>query len=139
MNREGSHLAPAGDRPTLAGRCASSGSRTRLGGTFAHTTTIRPATYPACMKGLRTVSLAAIVVGALLLVGTLATPTCRNYAGTARDSGYPCKLQRSSGSTEFIWSRTSSTSIPRAEVVAIIVVGIGLVAYRRGRRRSPAP
>ena len=54
------------------------------------------------MSGLRLLSIAAIVVGAALFVGTLAVPTCRNYAGTSRDSGYPCKLQRSSGAT---WTR----------------------------------
>ncbi len=85
------------------------------------------------MSPLRLASLAALVLGVLLLLAAFAVPTCRNFAGTARDSGYPCKVQHSSGSTEFIFSRTSSVSVPRAEVVAIVVLGLGVIGLRRSR------
>lgn len=29
-------------------------------------------------------------------------PLCRNYAGTANDSGYPCRIEHSDGSVEIL-------------------------------------
>lgn len=30
-------------------------------------------------------------------------PLCRNYSGTERDSGYPCRIDHSDGSTEYLY------------------------------------
>jgi hypothetical protein len=71
-------------------------------------------------------AIVALVVGALLLLAGFAVPTCQNYAGTARDSGYPCKIDRSSGNTDFVLSRTSTISVPLTKPLAI-GLAIGLV------------
>lgn len=82
-------------------------------------------------------SAAALVLGGLLLLGEATTPICRNSAGTARDSGYPCKLHRSSGHTQFILDRDRAITVPygRALIGLLAVGGAGgLVVVARGRR-----
>ncbi len=90
--------------------------------------------FLVAVTGLRLVSWLGLLAGLVLLLGTLVTPTCRNYAGTARDSGYPCKVQHSGGSTEFIWSSEFSMSLPRAEVVGVILAALGGFGIIRTRR-----
>ena len=55
-----------------------------------------------------------VLAGAALFIADQVTPTWRNFAGTTRDSGYPCKIDRSSGATEFVLSRGTTITVPRA-------------------------
>lgn len=64
------------------------------------------------MTGLRAVSVVLLVAGVLLIIAGIATPTCANHVGTARDSGYTCKIDRSSGMTDFLPSRPTTISVP---------------------------
>ena len=84
---------------------------------------------------LRLIALAALIVGVLLGLGELAAPDCHNAAGTAHDSGYPCRIARSSGKTEYAFSRTTTITVPRARqlTIGLIIVGVVGVAFTRRR------
>jgi hypothetical protein len=83
------------------------------------------------VPGLRLLAVTALVAGAVLLVAGLALPTCRNYAGTSRDSGYPCKISRSSGATDFVF--TSTIGVPLATPLSIGLIVLGVVGIARSR------
>lgn len=77
------------------------------------------------VSGNRILAGVALIAGLALLIATIATPTCRNYRGTARDSGYPCKLNRSSVATQFLFSAESRVSIPRGELLGLGLLALG--------------
>jgi hypothetical protein len=85
--------------------------------------------------GVRVAGIVALVIAGALLVAQIAVPTCRNYAGTARDSGYPCKIDRSSGATDFVLSRATTITLPLAWMVIIGFAVLGCVLIARSRRR----
>jgi hypothetical protein len=87
------------------------------------------------VTALKSVAVVAVIAGAALLIAGFAVPTCRNYAGTARDSGYPCKIDRSSGAIDFVFSRTSTLSVPLATPLAIVLVIGGFVGVAWSRAR----
>ncbi len=83
---------------------------------------------------MRALWVVLIVAGVFLLVAGIATPTCANYAGTARDSGYPCKIDRSSGMTDFVLSNSSTITVPLSAWIGIALVVVGGVLLGRPRR-----
>lgn len=83
----------------------------------------------------RFAGIAVLVVAAALMIAHLAVPTCRNYAGTARDSGYPCKLNRSSGATDFVLSRDTTITLPLTWVVIVGLAVLGAFLLARSRRQ----
>jgi hypothetical protein len=96
---------------------------------------VLPTHYVRPVSALRLVSAVALVVGVGLLAADLVTPQCRNYAGTARDSGYPCTVDRSGGSTDLVLSRTSTVSLPLATPLVFGLIALGAVGVARSRRR----
>lgn len=83
---------------------------------------------------MRALGIILIVAAAGLAIVSLTVPTCRNYAGTARDSGYPCRIDRSSGATDFVLSRDTTITLPLAWVVIVGLVVLGGVLLARSRR-----
>ena len=83
----------------------------------------------------RVLGIVALVIAAALFIAHLTVPTCRNYAGTARDSGYPCKLDRSSGATDFVLSRDTTITLPLAWVVIVALAVLGGFLLARSRRQ----
>lgn len=71
----------------------------------------------------------------LLGLGELAAPECRNAAGTANDSGYPCRIDHSGGESEYAFSRTTTITVPRAQQLAVGLLIIGVVGVAVTRRR----
>lgn len=90
------------------------------------------------MSARRVISIVLLVGGLVLVVAGIATPTCANYAGTAHDSGYPCKIDRSSAMTDFVLSRSTTVSVPLSAWlgVGLVVVGGVLLGRRSGRSSS---
>lgn len=86
------------------------------------------------MTPLRAVAIVLLVAGLSLVIAGIATPTCVNYAGTARDSGYPCKIDRSSGMTDFVLSRSTTVSVPLSAWLGIGLVVVGGVMLGRSAR-----
>jgi hypothetical protein len=84
---------------------------------------------------LRLIALVALIAGVLLGIGELAAPTCRNAAGTAHDSGYPCRIGHSGGTSEYAFSRTTTITVPRARQLAVGLLIIGVVGVAITRRR----
>lgn len=82
----------------------------------------------------RLAGIAALIAAGVLLVARVAVPTCRNYAGTARDSGYPYKLDRSSGATDFVLSRDTTLTLPLTWLVIIGLAVLGGLLWARSRR-----
>ena len=82
---------------------------------------------------MRTAFLVALVLGVVLLVGEFAVPECMNYAGTARDSGYPCRLDRSSGTSEYLFNKDTKIPVPFGNVLAfgLTIIGAGGLLLRR--------
>ena len=82
---------------------------------------------------MRVVFLLALVVGVVLLIGEFIVPECVNYAGTARDSGYPCRLDRSSGTSEYLFNNDLKIPVPFGNVLAfgLTIVGAGGLLLRR--------
>ena len=68
---------------------------------------------------MRTAFLVALVLGVVLLIGEFVVPECVNYAGTARDSGYPCRLDRSSGTSEYLLNKNLKIPVPFGNVLAV--------------------
>jgi hypothetical protein len=94
--------------------------------------------FPGARKDpalLRLIALAALVVGVLLGLGELAAPDCRDAAGTAHDSGYPCRIDRSSGKTEYAFSKTTTVTVPYARQLTIGLLIVGVVGVAITRRR----
>lgn len=87
------------------------------------------------MRPLTVIAALALVVGALLGLGELAAPTCANFAGTARDSGYPCRIDRSSGASDYVLSQTTTISVPFAGGLAVVLVVAGVGGLLVARRR----
>ena len=65
----------------------------------------------------------------------LAAPDCRDAAGTAHDSGYPCRIDRSSGKTEYAFSKTTTITVPYARQLMIGLLIVGVVGVAITRRR----
>lgn len=84
---------------------------------------------------LRLIALAALIAGVLLGLGELAAPDCRTAAGTANDSGYPCRIEHSGGTSEYAFSRTTTITVPRARQLAIGLLIVGVVGVAITRRR----
>jgi hypothetical protein len=82
---------------------------------------------------MRILFLIALVLGVVLLVGEFGVPECANYAGTARDSGYPCRLDRSSGASEYLLSKDLKIPVPFGNVLAfgLTIIGAGGLLLRR--------
>ena len=82
---------------------------------------------------MRAAFLVALVLGVVLLLGEFVVPECVNYAGTARDSGYPCRLDRSSGTSEYLFNKDLKIPVPFGNVVAfgLVIVGAGGLLLRR--------
>lgn len=75
----------------------------------------------------RALCIAAIVLGTILVLGeTPLVPQCRNYRGTDRDSGYPCRLDRSNGNTQYLFSSRSRITIPLGIILAVGLLGGGI-------------
>ena len=74
-------------------------------------------------------------MGVALGVGEIAAPECRNFAGTARDSGYPCRIDRSSGDSEYLFSRTRKITVPHGDGLAIGLVIARVIVLGLTRRR----
>ena len=84
------------------------------------------------MRPLGWIGAGALLPAALLLLGE-AAPLCRNYRGTSRDSGYPCRIERSSGITEYLFSADASLGVPYPLVLAAVLGAGGVLAIARGR------
>lgn len=72
-------------------------------------------------------------MGVALLIGEFVVPECVNYAGTARDSGYPCRLDRSSGTSEYLFGEDQTISVPFGTLLAfgLTIIGAGGLLLRR--------
>jgi hypothetical protein len=71
----------------------------------------------------------------LLGIGELGAPDCRNGAGTANDSGYPCQIDRSDGDTEYAFSKTTTITVPHARQLMFGLLIVGAVGVAVTRRR----
>ena len=87
------------------------------------------------MRPLTVIAVAALVVGALLGLGELAAPTCENFAGTARHSGYPCRIDRSGGASDYHLNRARTVSVPYGDELAAGLLVVGVVRLVIVRRR----
>lgn len=82
---------------------------------------------------MRIIFLTAFVLGVVMLFGEFAVPECVNYAGTAGDSGYPCRLDRSSGTSEYLFNKDLKIPVPFGNVLAfgLVIIGAGGLLFRR--------
>ena len=82
---------------------------------------------------MRAAFLVALVLGVVLLLGEFVVPECANYAGTARDSGYPCRLDRSSGTSEYLFNKDTKIPVPFGNALAfgLTIIGAGGLLLRR--------
>lgn len=109
----------------------------------------------AARKGLLTVCIVLAAWGLLVWNPTEGRPPlCTNFSGAANDSGYPCRIDHSDGSTEYLYVDDAGTvqhqtqwpalffghAIPVAVPIAASVIGllgIGVLYLTRRRRASP--
>lgn len=83
---------------------------------------------------MRLAAVGLVVTGLLLVVAGIAMPTCANYIGTDRDSGYPCKVDRSSGMTDVVFSRSTTIKVPLSAWLGVALIVTGGVLLGRPRR-----
>lgn len=89
------------------------------------------------MTALRVFLVVLCMAGGVLVGSALLAPICANYAGTERDSGYPCRVERSNGTTEFVLSRSTTVSVPAAPWLGLgLVVGGSVMLGRSLRSRN---